>query len=1119
MAPRSPGFLTLARRGIRYHWRPYLGVLLGVATAAAVLSGALLVGDSVRYSLRRFGILRLGDTRLALDTRDRLVAAGLADRLNAALDETVAPALSLRAVVERTDPQTGRPRRVNRGRLLGVDARFWSLSPAPPPHLEEGGAVLARKTAQALDAAVGDVVRLRVAVPSGLPREAPLADRSGPPSRTVTLTVTAIVPDEALGRFSLSAEQIAPFNVFMRLDELCARLDLAPAWNLALVGGGDAAAIDAPRAQAALRKTWRLDDAGLVLRHAAEQDLLVLESRRIFLAPAAVAAAEAAGGSSVSAYLVEGIDRGGRTTPYAFAAACEPSAAGAGGPVPAGMRDDEILVNRWLANALEAERGDTVTVRYRKLDASGEFSAAQRSFTVHGVIGMETARRERALLPAFPGLTDVERCADWDIGMPMDEERLRDPANQAYWDAYGATPKAFFTFETGRAMWGNHLGAVTSVRWPAAAGGAGALAGRLRAAIDPAALGLRFMPVREQAVRAVAEGLDFGALFAAMSFFLIAAALILTALLFVFGVSQRLPEMGVLLAAGYRRAQVRRLFFLESAGVALAGSAIGAVLGAWYTRGLIHALSEHWQGAVAGAAMRYHAEPGTAAAGAAMAWVCALLTLGLTLRRQARRPAARLLRGDAADEQAAARGTARRAGWLLPLLCAAGAVAAIVAALHGEGENPAAGFFGAGALLLAALLLGGRLLLGRLARRGGRPGAVLSVVELGLRNIARRRGRSLATMTLLACGAFIVVGVSSMQEDVAAHAHRRDSGTGGFELFAQSALAAPDPLEAPRGRRAYALDRDPRLRDVEAVSLKVRDGDDASCLNLNRAQTPVLLGVDPAAMARRGAFAGPGEAGDLWGALEDAPAGGPIPALVGDADTATWGLALPVGPEKGATLEVLSATGDRVRIKLVGKLPMRLSVFQGAVLIPVDAFNRAFPGSGGYRMFLFDCPPERVETVGAALTERLAAIGLDAAPAVTRLRAFYTVEQTYLGMFLVLGGIGLLLGSLGLGVVMVRNMAERRAELAVLQCVGFERRHVARMLLVEHGLLVAAGLAAGAAASGVAVLPALLSANVDVPYRLSLLILAGACAVGLAAAAAAVHTWLRGPLLPALREE
>ena len=45
-----------------YHWRTNLAVALGVAAAVSVLGGALLVGDSVRGSLRDIALSRLGRT-------------------------------------------------------------------------------------------------------------------------------------------------------------------------------------------------------------------------------------------------------------------------------------------------------------------------------------------------------------------------------------------------------------------------------------------------------------------------------------------------------------------------------------------------------------------------------------------------------------------------------------------------------------------------------------------------------------------------------------------------------------------------------------------------------------------------------------------------------------------------------------------------------------------------------------------------------------------------------------------------------------------------------------------------------------------------------------------------
>ena len=59
---------TLVVRSVRFHWRTNLAVLLGVATATAVLAGALVVGDSVRGSLRDLALQRLGRADIAVST-------------------------------------------------------------------------------------------------------------------------------------------------------------------------------------------------------------------------------------------------------------------------------------------------------------------------------------------------------------------------------------------------------------------------------------------------------------------------------------------------------------------------------------------------------------------------------------------------------------------------------------------------------------------------------------------------------------------------------------------------------------------------------------------------------------------------------------------------------------------------------------------------------------------------------------------------------------------------------------------------------------------------------------------------------------------------------------------
>jgi hypothetical protein len=227
---------------------------------------------------------------------------------------------------------------------------------------------------------------------------------------------------------------------------------------------------------------------------------------------------------------------------------------------------------------------------------------------------------------------------------------------------------------------------------------------------------------------------------------------------------------------------------------------------------------------------------------------------------------------------------------------------------------------------------------------------------------------------------------------------------------------------------------------------------------------------------------------------------GAIPA-VADANSITYVLHKKVG----GIFEI--APG--VRVQLVGAL--KDSLFQSEILISEENFKRAFPEHEGYRFFLLRAAP-------AGLEEQLADYGFDVTPSSERLAAFHRVENTYLSTFQSLGALGLLLGTAGLGVVLLRNVLERRRELALLRATGYRSRDLATLVFAENGLLLAAGLATGAACALVAIAPAFLARGGRLPWSLPLL-LGAVLAAGLIASYLAARASVRMPLLEALRAE
>jgi len=1119
--------MTLRRlifQSLLYYWRTHLGVVLGAALATGVLIGALAVGDSVRFSLRAMALARLGDTELAIGARDRFFTEALATNLAEALDARAAPLMILNAVAATQ----GGLRRAPDVRVIGVDNRFWSLGDAATHQvtLSDDSVVINRRLAELLDVKVGDRVILRVAKPSALPRDVPLGSDIQN-AVALTLNVSAVLADDTIGRFSLQANQIPPLNAFVPLKRLQERVGVEGRANTLLLAAKKGAdAIDVRQAEQSLRSQWTLADGELEVRSLPQNGVVELRSRRVFLEQPVITAAQrtVTGGEPVLTYFVNDIRAGnGRATPYSMVAAMQPPSAhdaATDSPLPEDLADDEIVVTRWLADDLEVHVGDRLTLRYFVIGPSRELREHATTFRIRDIIAVDHPGIDRALMPDFPGLAGVESSHDWQPGIPIDFSRIRDK-DERYWKRYRGTPKAIVSLRWAQKAWSNRFGDLTAIRWPIGNLNPQELVHevttKLRAELDPGLFGLSFIPVREQALAASRQGYDFSSLFIGFSFFLIVAALLLTGLLFVFGVEQRSSEIGMLLAVGLRPRRVRFLLLWEGAALSVVGTAVGVAVGIGYTRAALWGLTTVWRDAVSTAALGYHLTWQTLGAGVAASIVAAVLTMTLTLRRQARQPA-RVLLGSRFGLDVSPLISSRRA-WLTWLGVALIAAAMILAIAVGVASEHAADvFFTSGSMVL----VGGLLLCRRGLIGGVCAGHVydMTLAHLGRRNNARRPGRALATISMLACGCFMVVAVSAFRHGDIEAPSRRDSGTGGFMLYAQTSLPILQNLNTPAGRDAVGIDDD-LFQGVSVVAMRLKEGDDASCLNLNRAQSPRLLGVDPTELATRGAFVfaktlasgATSESQSPWQLL-DAPVepGDPIPAVT-DLNTAMWAL----GKSLGDTLTYTDEQGKPFRVRLVGLLGT--SILQGQIVIAEKQLIKKYPSLSGDRVFLIDAPPERTEVVKNELAEALRDSGVDIMPTSRRLALFNAVENTYLSIFQVLGGLGLVLGTVALGIVVLRNLLERRNELAVLRAIGYRYDRLRRLVLSEHRLILLLGVAVGVPAAAVAIWPALRTPGVSVPYTLIGLTVAGILVIGIGSIRLATAIALRGPLIDALRNE
>jgi putative ABC transport system permease protein len=1215
----SFGFI---RASLRHYRRIHVAVALGVAVATAVLTGALLVGDSVRGSLLELTLQRLGGIDSALVSQ-AMFREALAEELAADAGYkqhfiAAEPAIVMTGTLQsgrgqwlrpstfRTYDRLGRVRsssgeslrRSTDVSIIGCRPTFWSLGKGGPQRpFSQNEIALTEALARELEVEAGESILLRIPVSGAIPADSPLGEKSETAlSRWVK--VAAVLPADGLARFRLAPSQHLPRNAFVPLETLQDLLEQPDKVNVVLVATQDSNTSSGDSGQRALQKALKpqLEDYGLrVERIESPTECLQISAGQLVLPNAVVRAAEKAFSDPslqpIVTYLANTLSAGSgespRKIPYSTITGVESTAAlgplldEAGQPIL--LTNDEIALNRWAADDLNVKVGDTITVtfyepesthgRLRERNPPPHFKLAA-IVELKNSAGQPTPAADPKLTPELPGVTDQESINDWELPFDL-VEKIRSQ-DEAYWDEYHTTPKAFISLASAARLWPSRWGTISLVRLPntasdgETASAPGKITAQLLKALDPASMGMSFLPVKEQGLAAARGTTPFDWLFLGFSFFLMASAVMLIAILFQLGVEQRARELGTLAAVGVGRRKTVRLVGCEGLVVSTVGAALGVMAGILYAWLMITLLRTWWVAAIATPFLELHITPRSLIIGWIIGVAVSWLAILWSIRRLARQPTNRLLSGSTAGDGHRAEVVVgsphkwrNRMSW--PIARVAMLLSIIVLLLLSfqlEGEAQAGVFFATGAMVLALTLGEVRHRLRRGVQRAAARHA-FSLPALSSLNMARNPARSTLTIGLVAAASFLIIAISAFRLETG------EAGTGGFDLLATSDLPLYYDLNTPEGRLELGVSDRPRqnqkLSDDQALSawgfysFRVADGEDASCLNLYRPTQPRVLGA-PDAFIERGGFA--------WAGAADAPSSPPsegsarrgatenpwkllqtslsthetgevIPVVL-DASTAIYSLHL---SGVGDRLTIRDAAGEPITLQVVGLL--KNSVLQGNLLVSEANFLRLFPDTGGYRFFLienrsrhapravadrgkptadglvkFGEPPDasdRTRSVAATLETTLSEEGFDAVDAREQLAQFLAVQNTYLSTFQSLGALGLLLGTIGLAVVQLRSVIERQAELALMRAAGFRGGRLTRMIVWENGVLLLGGLAVGLIAAAVTLVPQSMLQEAGVPWRTLALLLGIIGAVGLAAAWLATRSALQRPILPALR--
>ena len=1147
---------------LKHFWRIHVVVALCTAVATGVLAGALVVGDSVRGSLRHLTMERLGTIQHAL-LADHFFQADLLNR------ENKVPTILLNGAI--VVPQTrARASKVN---ILGVTERFFTFWEAEVPNLNKpagqpfNAIVINEALQNELNVQVGDALLVNMSRAADIHPEFLLGERDAAKAiQSLRFVISDIIPTESFGRFSLQPNQSLPFNAFISLPVLQKALGQDGKVNVVFTADADPLSAD----------DLTLTLSALDLNIKADENHLDIQSDQYLLKPIlsetalTVAYENRIPTLPTLTYLANTITANDKTIPYSTIVAL-PTAEDEFAELlnahtteaqhlayqqaekekkeqvelekeklkkekrklrstrkdreqvekinrdlallDESLRRPEIILNTWASNDLGVKVGDEITITYYSVSAEEAYITETGIFRLKGILPLKGITADRDLVPEFPGIHDTADMSEWESPFPIDYTLVR-AEDETYWDEYRATPKAFIALEVGKRLWQNRFGDLTTIRLGTAPdrdiqATRTLFETEFLKRIQPEQVGFQFLSPGAEGLQASSGATDFGMLFGSLSGFIIIAVALLISMLFRVGVEQRSREIGLLQAVGYPLSKIRRRFLYEGATVAGIGSLLGCLFAVGYAQLMIFGLQTWWLPAIGTPFMELHVNLLSLITGILIALSVVMVSIRLIVQQLGQISTTALLAGETDFAEITLKRQTQKAK--SPTLSSV--VKNIVITLVGVGlvlfvffdkwfsdtfgvwvEAPIIDFL----LFVSGIIGVGWDAFGRWLKSQRVPKR-LNRLRFALKNAARQPGRSSTCVKTVSLACCIIVAVGANRHDAPPKTE--------YAFVAESALALYHSLNTPDGRfeLGFSEKNAELLSKSEIFPFRVLPGEDVSCLNLYQPQKPQILGAPDA-------ITFPTALDELrWRTLTSRQLeAGRVPAI-GDENSLRW--ILHHNPEDDFIVQDEFGKPLSLALETVSD-----SLFQSQLIISESNFTRYFPSQSGYQFFLIKTPLDLREETAQVLEKTLVDYGFDLTSASDRLASYRAVENTYISTFQSLGGLGVLLGTFGLALVLFRNIIERRGELATLRAFGFRRQLLSRMLFLESCFLLAVGMFIGIVAGLLAIsgLHGHLHSFPWLSLTITLLLIFG---FGIIANAVAVAVALRSPLLKMLKSE
>jgi len=1048
-----PGIVRIVFRSVRFNKKPVLYQVLIIALLTAVITGSLMTGSSVRTSLRKSSSERLGNAGIIITSGVRYFDKSLADRMKESTGTDCTGLLEVNGYCQILNSQKG----AFNTHIYAVTNDFFKFNGDDSVVIRSGEIAVNRKLANYLGVNIGDELIIRFKAISDIPSDAPFSSAEAT-GMSVAMRVGAIIEPDNSGNFSLSISQIMPMNIFMNLSDLKDINGHSAKINRLLIKNESFLSVN--KIYSDLKHVLKLSDIGLFLRMIRKTGEYEMVSDRVFIAEELIEEIRKAIPSSapVITYLGNKFKSGSRSTPYSFVSALPSS-------LYSGIPDNEgIVINRWLADDLNAQQGDSLEMSWYSPDSNNKLIEKSSFFNIKGIVEITGIWSDSLLMPDFPGISGRESCSDWDAGIPvkMDDIRRKD---EDYWKKFKGTPKAFINYVKGKELWGNNFGPATSVRFPSGLSEK-EIKEHLEGAIYPDIAGFAVLDLSNESAKAANESVDFGTLFLSLGFFMIIASVVLLSFAVSSYFNSKRGHVNVFFALGFQNRWIERLLFFESLIIALSGCLIGSLAGITVNFFITSALNSVWSGAVQTDTLISYFNIVPVLIGFSLTILFIMLFMLIKIKRYIRKLNS--------QEKEFHVKSSRRSSILFLLASAVITTLLFALTIILKNQELLLSFITGTVLLITLVLLCRFYFIGRIIPPNNKiPGMDLSHLYYSF-----YPSHAVTPILFIAAGIFAVFITGANRINFDEKHLSRSGGTGGYQLWCESTIPVKDDLNSISGKKEFGID-DEQLNDLHFIQMRRSSGDDASCLNLNHVTAPPLLGVDPEHFIDDGSFSfvksiSHKSINNPWEFLDVISENNVIYGIA-DQTVLEWGLKI----KPGDTLVLRAENGQQLNIIIAAGL--KSSVFQGYVLIGLKNFIKYYPSVSGSSVLLVEGNPGQTHLYQSALNERFQNNGINIELTTDRLASFYEVTNTYLSVFGVFGALGMITGIAGLGFVLLRNYNHRKREFALMLATGFSVRKIRRMILSEQMLILFTGITSGILSAIVATLPSLKSSP-DIPW-------------------------------------